>query len=98
MSQKKHKKRKSQPTYGKKPSTVVDPLRDESKSKRLSPAARNLILVGLIILAGGQMLFTYEVIDVAMANITGVVALILSLCALYSQFSFRKEKEKGIRR
>lgn len=96
MSQKKHKKRKPQTANGKK--VVVDPLRDESRTKRLSPAARNMMLLGLIILAGGQMLFNYEMINQVTVNITSVVALILALSALYLQFNARKQGEKGLRR
>lgn len=83
MSQKKHKKRNSSSNY-----TSKDPmkLQQTSSSKKLDPLPRNLLLTDLVLLAASQMMLDKGMISNTMADIIGLVGLVMLITALILLF------------
>ena len=83
MSQKKHKKRNSSSYYGGK-----DPmkLQQTSSSKKLDALPRNLLLGDLVILAASQMMLEQGMISNTLADIVGVIGVIMLITALILLF------------
>lgn len=87
MSQKKRKKRNSSSTVLSK-----DPrkLQETAKSKRMDTLPRNLLLSDLVLLAASQMMLDREMISNTMADIVGVVGLLMLVAALFLLFGPKK--------
>lgn len=87
MSQKKRKKRNSSSAVLSK-----DPrkLQETAKSKRMDTLPRNLLLSDLVLLAASQMMLEREMISNTMADIVGVVGLLMLVTALFLLFGPKK--------
>lgn len=72
-------------------SSTAPTLQKDEKSKRLSPAARNVLLGDLVFLALLQLLFQLEVLSDDTANILSFLALLIFFWALWLQFRYVKD-------
>ena len=93
MSQKKHKKRKPQTKATQNPME----LQETAKTKKMKPAAWNLLWVDLIFLAVCQMMVWKEMIGEGIATIATVIGVVLLVVALIIQFGPTDQKPKGPR-
>ena len=96
MSQKKRKKRRAQgPSGTKAQQQVQGALASElaHDEKRLSPVARNLLLLDLVLLAAVGLLVNHEMISDLAANVLSVVGIILMMIALWFQFGRKKPRD-----
>ncbi len=93
MSKKKNKKRHSQSTTAAKRRAIQEEIADQkSKARnRLKPAARNLLLTDLVILAATEFLLLNEIISENLASFVTLMGVGLILLALYIQFSKKFE-------
>ena len=86
MSQKKHKKRHPQ---NKRPVSVAaeeSEFSSDGKRRRMNRTARNILLLTLMMLAGGELLTRNHLIGDAAGNAIALVGIILLLVALWLQF------------
>lgn len=86
MSRKKYKKRHPQGKRSTAAAVQESEFSTDGKRKRMNPAARNILLVTLVILAASQMLYQGEMITEMAANVVTGLALVLVLAALWMQF------------
>lgn len=94
MSQKKHKKRKPQPQ---KAAQNPMELQQTEKTKRMKPAARNLLWIDMIFLAVCQIMVSKEAISSEASGIATLVGLTLLVAALAIQFGPKDKKPRGPR-
>ena len=83
MSQKKHKKRHPQ---NKRPVSVAaeeSEFSSDGKRRRMNRTARNILLLTLMLLAGGELLTRNHLIGDAAGNAIALVGIILLLVALW---------------
>ena len=89
MSQKRQKKRNNQPLQtGKNPNK----LQQTSKSKKMNPLARNLLLIDLVTLGASQLMVEHEMISEAMANFVAGLGIVMLIVALYLEFGPKKDR------
>lgn len=62
-------------------------LQTNDKTRRMKPAARNLLMLALVFLAGGELLYRVELINYTTNGIAYIVAAICTLGAVIMQFS-----------
>ena len=83
MSKKKHKKRNSN-------SYVMDKdplkLQQTSSAKRLDTLPRNLLLSDLVLMAASQMMLDNGMISQTVADIVGIIGVIMLITALFLLF------------
>ncbi len=89
MSKKKNKKRHSQSTSAAKRRAVQEEIADKKARdrNRMKPAARNLLLTDIVILAATEFLLMGKIISETLANGITILGVLLLLLALYIQFS-----------
>ena len=89
MSKKKNKKRHSQSTSAAKRQALQEEIADQKSRNRnrLKPAARNLLLTDIVVLAATEFLLMGEIISEALANGIAILGVILLLLGIYIQFS-----------
>ena len=87
MSKTKHKKRHPQGKRGYTPTPPPESeFANDGKSKRMNPAARNLMFVSLICLAISEILFRMKFLSEVVSLVISIVALVLLVAAVYLQF------------
>lgn len=96
---KKKKKRHSQPAPSARTRSQGAVLADEQKqySKRFKPAARNLLLMDLVLLACTQLLYSNQIISQTASGACTLLGLILLFLALWIQFSNPSSRSSGTR-
>ena len=96
MSQKKRKKRHSQPVMDAKRQATQARLADERDRarKRMDPTARTLLFGNLIFLAICQILYSQGMISDFFSGMATLLGIVLLILALYFQFG-RKRKDGG---
>lgn len=95
MSQKKHKKRRPQGAKKAENQAAESRFSSDTKNKRMVPLARNMLLLALVILAGGEFLRRQEMITPLVSDGIGLGGLILTLLALWVQFGGRGRPRSG---
>ena len=95
MSQKKRKKRHSQPVMDAKRQATQARLADERDRarKRMDPTARNLLLLDLVFLAVISLLDMNKMISAPVSAFSSIIGLILLFAALW--FQFGKKNKSG---
>lgn len=92
MSQKKHKKRNPNSTpLGKDPRK----LQQTAKTKRMDTLPRNLLLSDLVILAASQMMLERDMISNTLADVVGVIGVLMLLAALFLLFGPKNKRPGG---
>ena len=87
MSKTKYKKRHPQGKRGYTPTPPPESeFANDGKSKRMNPAARNLMFVSLICLAISEILVRKELLSEVVSLVISIVALVALVAALYLQF------------
>jgi hypothetical protein len=94
MAQKKRKKRNPQ---GQKVSQNPGELQQTQSTKKMKPAAWNLLWVDLIFLAVCQIMAQQGKIGTVTSNIATIVGIVLIIVALVIQFGPQDNKPKGPR-
>ena len=96
MSQKKRKKHTSSPTV----QTSKNPqrLQQTSKTKKMNPLARNLLLIDLICLCASQWLLQREMIPDPVASLVAILGIIMLIVALYLEFGSNRPGLKAPKR
>lgn len=100
MSKKKHgaKKRHSQSSMNAKKLAREEEIADykDRDRKRLKPAARNIMLSDLVLLAATMMLENAEIITATVSSVLTLVGVGLLLIALYIQFAGGKPSNRTL--
>ncbi len=88
MSQKKHKKRHSQPVLDAKRQAAQTQLAEDRlrRKNRLNPTARTLLLGDLVFLAVTELLYKGEMISEFVSGCMTLIGVVLLVLALWFQF------------
>lgn len=71
-------------------------LQERRRAKRMRPAARNLMLIALVFMAGGELLYQNHVVNYNTACLTTIAAAVCTGAALVVQFALVDRLRKKV--